>query len=121
LIMQLTGLDSLVAKLKARAEKTQREANAAVIVGYTASYAIFVHEDMEAVHPVGQAKFLEQPARTMAKELGRQIGEAKKRGVELPQALLLAGLRLQRESQLLCPVDTGALRASAFTRLEGGG
>jgi hypothetical protein len=30
----------------------------------------------------------------------------------------LAGLRLQRESQLLVPVDTGALRASAFTAME---
>lgn len=37
----------------------------------------------------------------------------------MAQALLLAGLRLQRESQLLCPVLTGNLRNSAFTRVEG--
>ena len=34
------------------------------------------------------------------------------------QAMLKAGLFLQAASQRLCPVDTGNLRASAFTRLE---
>ena len=42
------------------------------------------------------------------------------RGHVLAQALLAAGLRLQRESQMLVPIDTGNLRASAFTRLEQG-
>ncbi len=37
----------------------------------------------------------------------------------MSQGLLVAGLRLQREAMQLCPVDTGALRASAFTRLDG--
>ena len=32
-----------------------------------------------------------------------------------------AGLRLQRESQLIVPVDTTALKSSAFTRAEGSG
>lgn len=31
-----------------------------VEIGFTASYAIYVHENMEAYHAVGQAKFLEQ-------------------------------------------------------------
>lgn len=30
-----------------------------VQIGYTAAYAVFVHEDMEAAHAVGQPKFLE--------------------------------------------------------------
>lgn len=29
--------------------------------GAAGSYAIYVHEDLEAHHPVGQAKFLEEP------------------------------------------------------------
>ena len=36
------------------------------------------------------------------------------------QALLAAGLRLQRESQARVPVDSGNLKASAYTRLEFG-
>lgn len=30
-----------------------------VAVGFNAAYAVFVHENLEAYHPVGQAKFLE--------------------------------------------------------------
>lgn len=32
------------------------------------SYMVAVHEDLEAVHPVGKAKFLEDPVRDYAKE-----------------------------------------------------
>lgn len=42
-------------------------------------------------------------------------------GVVSGQALKLAGLRLQRESQQLVPVDTGNLKASAYTRSAGVG
>jgi len=35
-----------------------------VIVGYTANYAVFVHENLDATHKPGkQAKFLEEPLR----------------------------------------------------------
>ena len=34
-----------------------------LVVEYTMPYAIYVHEDPFAFHPVGQWKFLEQPAR----------------------------------------------------------
>lgn len=92
----------------------------AVVVGYSQAYALWVHENLEAVHKVGQAKFLEEPFRRMRDELGGLIRADLRRGLTIQQALLRAGLYLQRESQRLCPVDTGALRASAFTRLEGG-
>ncbi len=39
----------------------------------------------------------------------------------LVRGLTLAGLRLQRESQRVVPVDYGILKASAFTRAEGKG
>lgn len=107
--------DRLIAKLKGRERKYD---GPAVRVGYTQVYAIYVHEDMEAHHPVGQAKYLEQPVRTMVSEISAVVNAALARGATLTQALLMGGLRLQRESQLLVPVDTGALKGSAFTRLE---
>lgn len=46
--------------LKASAyTRKARDGSESVEIGYTAAYAVFVHEDMEASHPVGQAKFLE--------------------------------------------------------------
>lgn len=68
--------------------------------------------------PNQQAKFLEKPAREMAKELGSMIGSAMQRGMTMLNALLAAGLRLQRESQAIVPVDLGNLRGSAFTEKE---
>lgn len=68
--------------------------------------------------PSGQAKFLEEPARRLAPEISRICKDGLKRGLTMAQALLRAGLFLQRESQKVVPVDTGNLRASAFTRLE---
>lgn len=51
-----------------------------VSVAYSASYSLFVHENLEAHHPVGQAKFLEQPAREYADELARIVSEEVKKG-----------------------------------------
>ena len=42
-------------------------------------------------------------------------------GKRVAGAIKLAGLILQRESQKLVPVDTGNLKASAFTRATGEG
>lgn len=115
---KVLGLEKLVAQLRAKAAKALKDNNVSAVVGYTQNYAIYVHENLQAVHPVGQAKFLEQPARTMARELGQMIVTALKKGLTMAQGLLMAGLRLQRESQKLVPVDTGALKGSAFTRIE---
>lgn len=117
-MVEIRRLDDLVRKLRDRAAKAYRESDVSVIVGYTQSYSIFVHENLGANHPVGQAKFLEEPARTLQPELARIVYTAVAKGASMAQALVMAGLRLQRESQLLAPVDTGAMKASAFTRLE---
>lgn len=42
-----------------RASAFTRREGFNVQIGYTAAYALFVHEDMEAHHKTGQAKFLE--------------------------------------------------------------
>lgn len=110
--------EKLLSQLKNKKQQAKRNFNAACLVGYTASYGLYVHENLEAIHVVGQAKFLEQPAITLRPELRSIIDQALMSGQTMGDALLLAGLRLQAESQLLCPVDTGNLRASAFTRLE---
>jgi hypothetical protein len=126
-----------------------------VVVGYTAAYALAVHENIEMKWrgfprdrsiraevedgkklaitghhaskkkglfwgPAGQAKFLEQPARELSNDgtLARIVMGAMAKGKTMLQGLLLAGLRLQRESQKLVPVDTGNLKSSAFTRIE---
>jgi len=48
--------------------------------GPATPYAIIVHEDLSAFHPVGQAKYLEQPLAEhfgqVENKLGRAIGKA---------------------------------------------
>jgi len=149
--VEIQKLKSLTDKLKNLAAKANKDGNATVIVGYTANYALYVHENVEMKWrgfprnmtirkgedgiaytgysergrwrglfwgPAGQAKFLEAPARTLTGVLSDIVAVALKAKKTMAQALLLAGLRLQRESQKLVPIDTGNLRASAFTRLE---
>jgi len=103
------------AKLQALAKGPHR---ASVIVGYTQNYAIYVHENLQARHPVGQAKYLEQPLRENAKGIAEVIRRAYVQTKDLAKSLLLGGLFLQSKSQPLVPVDTGALKNSAFTREE---
>lgn len=109
----MDNFESLVKKLL-KASKDIGDVNP-VVVGYTAEYAGQVHEDLATEHKIGEAKFLEKPAYLLGSELSRVALNVIKLGGTLQQGLLAAGLRLQRESQLLVPVDTGALRASAFT------
>lgn len=111
-------VNQVTATLQKLVADGKKQDDSSVTVGYTQAYALFVHENLAAVHPIGQAKFLEQPARTMASELSQYIKNALKAKKTLSQALLLAGLKLQAASQKLVPVKTGALKGSAFTRLE---
>ena len=118
---EILGLQKLVAQLRNLAAKSRKDDDVSVSVGYTAAYAIFVHEVLTNKHnPPTQAKFLEQPARELSSNgtLANIVRQAKLDGRTMSQALLLAGLRLQRDSQALCPVLTGNLRASAFTRVD---
>lgn len=87
-----------------------------VHVGYTANYALHVHENLSMPHSNGQAKFLEQPAREMANDVGKLTVAAVKNGATLEQGLIIGGMSLQRASMKLVPVDTGNLKNSAFTR-----
>lgn len=120
--MKVEGLERLVEQLRAKAAKSLKDDNVSVSVGYVAAYALPVHErlDLHHVAPT-QAKFLEQPARQLSSDgtLSQIFLQAKQQGKTTAEALLLCGLRVQRDSQMLCPVDTGNLRAGAFTKLDG--
>ncbi len=130
---RISGTDSLTTTLE---NHKKRSRNASVIVGYTANYAMYVHE-MTPKKPQwgrprqppkkgaywdptgkGQPKFLETPARQMSKEIVKIVETTWNKGGTILQGLYVGGLRLQRESQKLVPVDTGNLKASAFTRKE---
>lgn len=111
--VKIEGVARLKTKLAERAKKygDQKES---VTVGFTQRYALYVHE-IQIPHKVGQWKYLETPARGLRNELSDMIKSGIARGLNTLQALMIAGLRLQRAAQLLTPVDTSALKASAFT------
>ena len=141
--MKVLGLENLQRSLRQNMAKHLEYPDAlkdmSVAVGYTAGYALYVHENIKArhqeevkagtrdvkgkfrkAHKKQQAKFLEQPTRELNNggELSRIVTSAAKGGVKMQQALYLAGLRIQGESQEIVPVDTGNLRGSAFTQKE---
>lgn len=113
-------LEKLIATLRSKAAKALKDSNVSVVVGYTQNYVLYVHENLEAIHPTGNAKFLENPARQNAKRYGEITRQELQQGKTMAQSLLLAGLALQRDSQQQVPVDTGSLKGSAFTRLDAG-
>jgi hypothetical protein len=133
---KVENVEKVVAYFGRRTAESKASDNGSVIVGFTAAYALFVHESLEMKlaglprtngkgnywDPQGraQAKFLEQPAREMTSDgtFAGILRAAARKGLGLIDGLLLCGLRLQREAQLRCPVDTGNLKASAFTRKE---
>lgn len=115
---EIRNLQRLISKLQAKAAKVTTDINVSVVVGYTAGYALSVHERRNAYHPKGRAGFLLDVMRENAGTLRDIVRKVCIRGGTLANGLLMAGLRLQRESQKNCPVQTGNLRASAFTRLE---
>jgi hypothetical protein len=115
---RIHGMDKVLATITDRERGMRRGAFARAEVGYSAPYAVYVHENLQAYHPVGQAKYLERPAREYAGEIARITREALQKGMSLKEALLEGGRFLLRMSQPLVPVDTGALRASGFVRVS---
>lgn len=121
-------------KLRAMGKYAKIEATGSYAVGYSASYAVIVHEDMEAAHgedynekyaaeiaagtkhsrgPNQQAKYLETPFRRLSKQFGRIVEDTYKSTKSVMKGLLKCALLLLRESKKIVPVDTGVLKASA--------
>jgi hypothetical protein len=109
--------------LKAMKDAKKRGKSVQMVVGYSAPYAIYVHENLEINHPQhgdrscgGQAKFLEQPMREhgeriMTQSMSRMTGT-------LESMLRRAAKALYEESQKLVPVLTGRLKESGFYGLK---
>lgn len=137
-LLQISGIDKVVSKLQ-KLKNQQRKKSPSVITGYTAAYALFVHEmrvvnrgkKRKGKHPSGQKrrgnywdpsgsnnKFLERAVRENKGKLKQIITTKLGRGATLEQALYIAALLIQRVSQQIVPVDTGNLKASAFTAIE---
>jgi hypothetical protein len=171
--MKIERIENVQAALRKAGQKYGKSTS--VIVGYTARYALYVHERVEmkwrglprgagmskdksgivryskgSMHtgpaftktgkvkkirgkpgyakgfrgfywdpiPRAQAKFLEQPYRENRDKLAAMIRDGLSNKLTLLQSLLRAGIYLQRLSQEICPVDTGNLKASAFTRRD---
>ena len=108
----------VIARLNGLAQRARANSKFAFMVGYTAPYAVYVHENLTARHPVGQAKFLEQPAREHADEIAAIIMRALRAGLSPRSALGLGAIRLLQLSKPLVPVDTGFLKASGYAKVE---
>lgn len=113
------GVKKLISQLRDKAAKVKKDSHGvSVVVGYTANYAIWVHENRNAYHKVGRAGFLLDVFREIIREIATTVSTALQQGKTMAQALLAGGLLLQRMSQKNVPVLTGNLKNSAFTRLE---
>lgn len=120
---EITGLKKVLKMIADKKKIIGDNPNPEVTVGYTQNYALYVHENLELSETeknkkAGRgAKYLEEPYRLFQSQMVRMVKDALKNKVPLSKALLKAGLFLQRESQKRVPIATGALRASAFTKL----
>ena len=167
----IINIDAIHAALNKKLKDTQGRPS--IVVGYTANYAVHVHENLMARHGAaynaayiaqeeqiitrgarrGQtqqvdvwtaeairrgynknelgkkikartrgenqvAKYLEKPAREFKTEMRIIAQKTLTAGKTVREALIMAGLRLMRESQQIVPVDTGNLKNSAFIRDE---
>jgi hypothetical protein len=113
-----TGIEQSITALnrkKARLKPSQADG---YTVGFSAPYALYVHEDLSKVHPVGQAKFLEEPARTKALDLATTVNQTLRNGKTIDEALLAAANQLLGFAKALVPVDTGFLRDSGYVNVK---
>ena len=92
-----------------------------LVVGYGTSYGIYVHENLQAHHPVGMALFLRIPAMALAPIVPTIIAGEIRRGGSLTSGLWAVGNQLKTRSQALCPVDTGLLRSTCSVEVHFGG
>jgi hypothetical protein len=147
-MVQIQRVNNLLGKLEKRTRASKVGDDGNVVVGYTAAYALFVHERppgakmSDAQRKAMFAKFKEREKKGKKKKKRRKNKRRGPKFLEGParemsnnpqtavdianmvprgglvKALLIKGLLLQRESQKRVPVDTGNLMNSAFTAVE---
>ncbi len=112
------NLEKILTELRKR--RREGEQKSEIRIGYTAEYAVPVHERTDLHHEHGQAKFLEQPIRTEEKKMADIIRAKLQARKSLQEAQLEAGKHLLSVSLTLVPVDTGELKASGFVKAISG-
>jgi hypothetical protein len=123
------GLGTLAKRLEARAPGGRSRKRASVAVGYGATapaslYALYMHEDLSLKHPRGgQAKYLTGAIPAAAPYMAQAVRDVLAQGGTAAEAAREAGNELLVHSLALVPVDTGALKESAYVKpapTEGG-
>lgn len=115
----LTGSDVVQRNLRARSLHGKLVSR--LRIGYSASYAVYVHENLEAAFRVGGPRYLTRPFRRLSRSMRSlmvrylQVG---KRSLEY--AILQTGKWFIRETRAEVPLDTGHLRSTAYVSAEGG-
>ncbi len=99
--------------------KKNKEPYAKYSVGYSADYATYVHENLQAYHePPTRAKYLEEPVRRLRPQMSKIVKEHLANGKSMAFASRAVAELIKIESQAIVPVDTGALKASVFIKKE---
>lgn len=115
---QIQGVSKLIGQLNTMAAQSKKRDDGDVLVGYSQNYALHVHE-RDVYHETGTWKYLEKAYKEVYPSILHTIKEVYKKTGSVQKGLLISGLRIQRVSQdKYCPVDTGALKASAWTATE---
>ena len=115
--IEIDGLRQLESKLQQLSGKYGSSNQVSATVSQSAQYAIYVHEDLEAGHNVGEAKFLEKAALRNKDKVAERVTKMLPT-TKMSLALYSSALLIQRDSMKLTPVDTGNLKASAQTEIE---
>lgn len=104
---EILGTGAVLRSLRARSLKGKVKATAGVV--FEAPYAVYVHEDLEAYHPHGEAKFLEKTARRKRAAIQAAIQAKLMRKRSVQEAAVAGAEVLLAETLPLVPIDTGYL------------
>lgn len=107
------GVADFKKKLDKTIKKFEKGSEENVVVGFVQTYSLPVHE----LHKT-QSKFLEQPFRTGMPIITSIVDREMQKHGNLTQSMLKAGEWLKQSAQAVTPVDTGALKGSAFVTTE---
>lgn len=126
--VKIKGVTELVAKLTRMGNRSRAETKMSVNVGFTAPYALPVHEKVEmkwqglprrsgiGVYwgPHGKAKFLEDPARDNQAAIAARIAQVTRNTHSVARGLYSGGVLLRQLSLEQVPVEYGVLRDSVY-------
>lgn len=125
------GVAALQATLTKYANAARANTKRRVVVGFSASYAKFVHDktDMKlqglprpsgiGVYwgPHGQAHFLSAPTFILKKQIARRIAQVTKSTHSELRGMYSGGVLLRDAAKYLTPVEYGTLVNSAFVKV----